>query len=555
MSSNNPDHTPVLIVGGGIVGLSASLFLAHHSIPCILIERHAGTSIHPRARSVNARTMELYRSVAISEAIREAGASLGPSMGMYSGTSLQEIIGPKPRSEKRGKFPLQGLFEKIGPEWGQWGTQDVIEPVLLKAARERGVDARFHTECINISQTEGNVTATLKNRSNNTTYTINSDYVIAADGANSPMREQLGVNRSGQGALGNFLNILFNCDLTDFVKNREFSICLIDRTEATGFFTAIDNHERWVFHLFYEPDKGQKPEDFPPEKCEELLKIVMGMPDAKIDIKSILPWQASVRVAEKFQIGRVFLAGDAAHQMPPYAGQGANSGISDVHNLAWKLAAVLKRQAQPSLLGTYETERYPVDVFAAEASGAAADERGLMDLRKNLRNIIGLVKRLHIMSGFGYIYSSRAVVEESTWPLGGVSWMAWSMPSVCLGLDGRPGSRVPHAWVEKEGKRISTLDLVGKGFVVLVGSGGQSWVDAVQRANEKIGGVEVPAFSIGPEGDLIDAKREFEVAAGISSTGALLVRPDGFVAWRERRIPVDCQQRFEEVMRQLLGGF
>ncbi|KAH8653939.1 FAD-binding monooxygenase-like protein [Tricladium varicosporioides] len=554
MFSNDPNHVSVLIVGGGIVGLSASLFLAHHSIPCMLVERHAGTSIHPRSRSVNARTMELYRSVAIAEAVREAGASLGPSKGMYSGTSLQEIIGPKPRSEKSGKFPLRGLFEKIGPEWGQWGTQDVIEPVLLKVARERGVDARFHTECINISQTEDKVTTTLKDRLNDTTYTITSDYVIAADGANSPVREQLGIKRSGQGALGNFLNILFKCDLTDFVKNREFSICLIDRPETTGFFTAIDNHERWVFHLLYEPDKGQKPDDFPPERCEKLLRAAMGMPDVDIDIKSILPWQASVRIGEKFQISRVFLAGDAAHQMPPYAGQGANSGISDVHNLAWKLAAVLKRQAGSSLLETYETERYPVDVFAAEASGAAADERGLMNLRMNLRNIMGLIRRLHIMSGFGYTYSSRVVAKENTWPLGGITWRAWSMPSMLLDLDGRPGSRVPHTWIEKEGKRVSTLDLVGKGFVLLAGSGGQSWVGAVQRASEKVGGVDVLAFAIGPEGDIIDAKCEFEVAAGISSTGALLVRPDGFIAWRERRMPIDCQQRFEEVMRHLLGA-
>jgi putative polyketide hydroxylase len=495
--------------------------------------------------------MELYRSLGIDAAIREAGSTLAPSMGILAGPSLASVIEPKPRKEGTREIPFTDLFAALSPEKGQRGTQDVIEPVLLKAAREKGGEVRFHVECLGVEQDETSVTATLRDRDSGETSVVKAEYCIAADGAGSPIRKQLGAKTTGQGTLGHMLNILFHADLKALVDKREFSICVIERPEVRGLFTSINNSDRWVFHLSYDPAKGESPEDFPPERCVELLRLASGILELDIEIVSILPWEPSAKWAEQLQHGRIFLAGDAAHQMTPYAGQGANSGIEDAHNLAWKLAAVLAGHANPELLVTYDAERRPVAKIAVEVSAAAADERGILAVKKSFKTAWSMVRRLYLISGLGYNYTSRAIAEESTSPLGGITWRAWTLPSLLLSLDGRPGTRVPHIWVVQDGKRISTIDLCGKKFVLLVGSDGQPWKDAAKKTASSVG-VDLEVRCVGPNGDLVDEKDEFRTAAGISARGALLVRPDGFVAWRERRQAVDFQDRLEMAMKKVL---
>ena len=549
MSSKS--QVSVIIIGGGIVGLSASLCLSHYGIDSLLIERHSGTSIHPRARSVNARTMELWRGLGIEDRVREAGASISLSVGIYSGSSLKQVIEAKPRTEGPRKFPLIGIVEQISPVRGTFVTQDMIEPVLVDVAKERRGDVRFNTECLSVKQDGDSVTVNLKDRESGITWTVRAKYLIAADGAGSPIRTSLNVPTTGRGTMGHLINILFHADLKFLVDKREFSICRIEHPEVCGLFASINNSDRWVFHLSYDPSKGEKASDFTPKKCKELLRIALGFPDIELDIKSLLPWEASVRIAERLQHGRIFLAGDAAHQMPPWAGQGANSGVADAYNLAWKLAAVLKGHASKALLETYDVERIPVGRAAAEASAGAADEKGIISTKRNLTVAMGLLRRIRYLSGHGYCYTSNAICVENTFPLGGLTWRPWTLPSLFLSIDGRPGSRAPHIWVEHQGKRISTLDLLGKDFVLLAGAEGASWLEAAKKVSSALA-VDISAYSAGPEGDLVTSKWELESAAGISSRGAILVRPDDFVVWRQRKQPLNHQAELESAMQQAL---
>ncbi|KAF7943467.1 hypothetical protein EAE96_011393 [Botrytis aclada] len=193
----------------------------------------------------------------------------------------------------------------------------MLEPVLVDVARQGGGDLRFYTECVDIQQDSASVTVTLKDRETGAVSSVRADYLIAADGAGSPIRNRLSVPTSGQGTMGYLINILFHANLKSLVHKREFSICVIERSEINGVFTSINNDDRWVFHLAYDPSKGEQASDFTPEKCIELLRIAIGITDLEIDVKSILPWEPTVRVADQLQHERIFLAGDAAHQMPP----------------------------------------------------------------------------------------------------------------------------------------------------------------------------------------------------------------------------------------------
>lgn len=553
-------HVPVLIIGGGIVGLSASLFLSHLGIRSLLVERHPGTSIHPRARGFNGRTMELYRGLGIDEEIRAAGAELSASYGIYKGATLSEVIGKKKRGKgdtKRAGMPgggPGGIISWISPVAGARGTQDLVEPVLLAAARQRQptADLRFNTECSSFEQSPTEVTATIVDRASGSETTIHATYAIGADGANSRVRQTLNIPITGPGLLGNLINVLFEADLKQFVDRREFSICLIDNPskKVRGLFTSINNSNIWVFHISHDPTaEGDSVDTYTPSHCTALIKLALGMPEIDIKIKSILPWESAVRVASTLQKDRIFLAGDAAHQMPPWGGQGANSGVADVHNLSWKLALVLNDRADPTLLETYTSERLPVDKLVAEESGAASDEYGILAL--TYTSMVRFIPKIPRILGYGYSYNdSRAVIPETHFQI------PWAPFAWVFDLIGRPGTRVPHLWLERQSnpqQKISTLDLCGKEFVLLAGSDGTAWRDAATTVSKKTDLITIDAYCVGGlDGDIIDAKHQWEYAAGISATGALLIRPDGFVAWRVYQIQKNPEERLEEVMKKIL---
>lgn len=507
----NGIQIPVLIIGGGITGLSAALFLQQQGVPFLLVERHRGTAIQPKARTIDVRAMELFRELGLSHTLREAGKAMAPSWGILHGQNLVDTL----KNRDVAAQVLTGNPNQLATiqQWAAQSpesvcrcTQDISEAVLLKTAVEQGGDLRFNHEMISFSQTEQHVTATIRNRDTGQEWSVIADYMIAADGANSPVRQALHATITGVGTLANFLNIYFEADLADLVRGREFSQFLVREPQMTGFLLSINNSNRWAFHLKFYPEKGEALIDYPESRLLDLLKRLIGLPDLQIRILSVLPWPLAVRVAEEIKFGRIFLAGDAAHTMTPYAGKGANSGVQDVHNLAWKLRAVVVGGAHKNLLATYQEERQKVGAFYAQLSGEMAAPDGLIDdtkLLSQVADLVGLPK---------YYYKSKAVI-------GGLA----DTQEVAY-FTGQPGTRLPHLWVD-EMKLQSTLDWIQGQFILVVSGSLNNW-DSIAAQFTRESGLLLTVYSFANE----TQSQTWQTITSTNSGDALLVRPDGFVA-------------------------
>ena len=302
-----------------------------------------------------------------------------------------------------------------------------------------------------------------------------------------------------------------------------------------------------MFLINYTPSNGESAEDYTAERCKDLVINGIGKSDVAVEILGIAHWQPAQLLAEHFQLRRVFLVGDAAHTMPPKLGLGVNTAIQSAQNLAWKLAAVLKCNAGAQLLSTYQTERYPVGRLASEQSlvGPAASvlTQGSDD------KLLDPGKRVSLFSLIaGYRYHSQAVLDDDNGPSSPGDIDLLDGPEE---LNGLPGTRAPHLWVERQGQRISTLDLLDGPFVLLTGAAGTPWQRAAAEVAASLG-IELAAYRLGTDGDLLDLEDGWRAKLGMPAEGALLVRPDGFVAWRTRTLPANPEQRLEHALSAIL---
>lgn len=371
MNENVDLQVPVLIVGGSLVGLSASLFLGRLGVEHLLVEKHAATSTHPRGRGNNVRTMEVFRRAGVEQEIRAAASVLADNHGILQAGSLtgedQEWLFKE--------IDPGGALARFSPTGWCLCSQNDLEPVLLERAREQGGDLRFSTEMMSFDPDASGVTATLKNRETGEHTTVRADYLIAADGPRSPVREQLGIGRSGAGDLFHNVSVTFRSrGLAEVLGERRFIVCYLTNPEAEGALLPVDNEREWVFHAPWQPDRGETLEDFTDERCARHIRDAVGAPDIDVEITGKAPWHAAERVADRYSRGRVFLAGDSAHEMSPTGAFGSNTGIQDAHNLAWKLAAVLRGEAGRELLETYGQERLPVARATGERASARSEE-------------------------------------------------------------------------------------------------------------------------------------------------------------------------------------
>jgi 2-polyprenyl-6-methoxyphenol hydroxylase-like FAD-dependent oxidoreductase len=423
-------------------------------------------------------------------------------------------------------------------------AQDDLEPVLRRYAEQQpGAELRFCTELTACEQDEaGGVTATLRNGDGAEQH-VRADYVIAADGAQSPLRRMLGVPMHGRADVYESVNILINADLRQWTTHRPAALYFVENPKLRATFLTINGIDRWGFLVNSLSTYGYRVTDFTPQHCVKLVRLAAGVDDLKVSILGIAPWTASARVAEQYRAGRVFLAGDAAHEMPPTGGFGLNTGVQDVHNLAWKLAAVL-RGADPALLATYHDERQQVGKTITEQSlnnsismGRLQSAASTVTARPEYLNEQGMI--------FGAAYTSTAVVPDGTPPPALTNPVTDYVPSA------RPGGRAPHVWLTRDGKRVSTIDLFGDGFVLLAGARGAAWCEAAAHLASTLP-VRLDASIVG-DGALEDPDRQWPATYDVDDAGAVLVRPDGYVGWRSRSLPSDPAATLSAAFTGILG--
>ncbi|HVQ16235.1 MAG TPA: FAD-dependent monooxygenase, partial [Vicinamibacterales bacterium] len=271
----------------------------------------------------------------------------------------------------------------------------------------------------------------------------------------------------------------------------------------------------------YVPERGERAEDFTPDRCRDLIRRGAGRADLAVNVIDARSWDAAAAVADRFSAGRVFLVGDSAHVMPPTGGFGGNTGIQDAYNLAWKLDAVLAGAATRELLDTYDAERRPI-ADATVAQALARLQAWFKDPSRKLPPPEPIVEDNSVI--FGYRYPHGAFVAE-----GAAGKGLFEDPRQPTG---RPGSRAPHVVVEHAGERVSTIDLFANQWVLAYGPKGRLWPELLNRSKASLLGVDARGFD--PAGDLRDVDGRAVAAYGIDDDGALLIRPDGFVAWRRR---------------------
>ena len=518
-----PDlEVPVLIVGGSLVGMSAALLLGQHGIRATAVEHHRGTAIHPRAAMISQRTMEVLRGVGIESIIREQSEKQFVQDGAIM--AVETLAG------KEIAYFIANLNEgvrDVSPTVRLFITQKLLEPLLQQKAQDLGADLRFSTELLSFEQDSAGVTAHIRHRDSGEASTIRARYMIAADGARSGVRERLGIRMLGRGIFSNSITIYFSAPVGPLLRGRNLSVIMVSNPTLRGFFRIERPFESGFLVVNTTGDPLRPNTDLwaglNNERCIEYLRAALGDNDIPITIDGVMQWNSRADVAERFQSGRVCLAGDAAHVMPPYGGFGGNTGVQDAHNLAWKLAMVLQGSAGEGLLSTYEAERRPACVFTTEQAYARYVSREAKYLDRG--DLQPLANDLNIE--LGYRYHSSAVIAD---PEDGGS--PHENPR---DAKGKPGSRAPHLWLEP-GR--STLDLFGGHFVLLAGAEGGPWQEAA-RAND------IDFHQIQHEG--------FCDAYGISPAGAVLVRPDGFVAWRSKSSDAAPSATLTTVLKAVLS--
>lgn len=563
----------VLVVGAGPAGATTALALATYGVRVHVVSRYNWLADTPRAHITNQRTMEVLRDLGLEEeAYRYATPwkLMGDSLFTTSlaGEELVRIRAWGTGEERKGDY-LQGSPCELLDI-----PQPLIEPILFKNAAERGATFACNTEYLSHVQDESGVTVQLRDRLSEREYTMRARFLVGADGAKSKVLEDAGLAVEGQLARAGTTYAIFNADLTRYVEHRPSILHWIVTPNAAfgeigfGLLRAVKPWTQWIAGWGIDISKGEP--DVSDEFVLKQIRILVGDPELEVEIVRTSVWYVNQAYAPQYSKGRVFCAGDAVHRHPPSSGLGLNTCVQDAFNLAWKLAYVVKGHAGPRLLETYSAERAPVGRQIVKRANQSRLDYGPIKAafrvegadnpvqagitrfkdpgpegvkaRQAAQSALELKNREFNAQGveMNQRYVSSAVIPDPT-----AGEEAWQRdPELYLQATTRPGAKIPHAWlIDHRGRRVSTLDVTGKGqFSLVTGLAGEAWVAAAQALALPF----LRTVVTGRDGTL-DAYCAWQKIREIDEAGAVLVRPDGYVAWRQPQAVVDR----DEALRQL----
>ncbi|MCP5060168.1 MAG: hypothetical protein GY937_26000 [bacterium] len=556
-------EVPVLIVGAGPVGLMGALLLARQGLEARLIDRRETPIRAPAAHVVNARTFEICRAVGVDmDSFAEFAADPKDAGHVRWVTNLAgEEIGHLPFERQTDEVlrltptPLRNV--------AQHRFEAVLRDTLPKVG---GEEIQYGQQWESSEQDEEGVTSRIRDLATDEVCEIRSRYVIACDGAGSRIRKSLGIEMVGPQSLQNFVMIHFEANLRELVKERPAVLYWLTDPSSPGALVAHNIDREWVYMVSYDPD-GETEADYPVERCEALVKAAIGSDEVPVKIETISTWAMSAQIADGYRDGRILLAGDSAHRFPPTGGLGLNGGVQDIHDLVWRLAGIEAGWARTGLLDSYETERRPVAMKNADNSLRNAmkmfevvqalgldqenttermratldDSEGRARVEAAIANQADHFDTIGLQLGFQY--DAGAIVSDGTQSPEGVDQVRDFLPS------GRPGGRIPHAWLMRDDKRISTLDLLElDSFTLITTVQNDAWAAAASLV------LDAPLRYVALDPAQLSDEARWLEESGIGFDGALLVRPDQHVAWRSASLPKDASSVLREVIAQIIEG-
>lgn len=576
-------ETDVLIVGSGPAGASAALFLSSLGIDNTMITKYRWTANTPRAHITNQRAMEIFRDMGIEQQVL-ADATPHELVGdtVFCTSIAGEEIG---RIHTWGTRPdREGDYRLASPSLIVDIPQTYLEPILVRNATARGTQSRFSTEYLSHTQDADGVDVQVLDRLTGQQYTIRAKYLIGADGARSKVAADIDLPYEGRMDIAGSMNITFKADISAYCDHRPSVLYWVIQPGSNvggigaGLVRMIRPWNEWLIVWGYDID--DEPPTVDEAAATQIVRNLLGMPDLDVEITGTSLWGNNEMFATHLQQGRVFCAGDAVHRHPPSNGLGSNTSVQDSYNLAWKLAAVLRGQADPSLLETYSEERAPVarqivtrankssrefvDLFVALGVTEARTEAEMVERieERKANTPEGAAKRAALVKAMelknyefnahgvelGQFYESAAVVPDgSSRPEPTRDPELYYTPSTV------PGSHLPHAWVGDNRQRLAMMDLAPYDrFTVITGIAGEAWADAATKVGAELG-VPVETVVIGPGREVTDLYYDWAKLREVEESGALLVRPDKHVAWRSHALADDPEAALRDALTRVLG--